>query len=170
METLRSFIDGAPFAGGGETIDNINPANGEPVCRIELADEAVVEAAVEAAKRGFEVWKNTPSFERGRVLMRAAALLRARNDELAKIEMTDTGKPISESLAVDIESAAEAIEYYGGLAPRRLRAANRSARRARVCPPRAARRLRRRRRVELSAANRRLEIRARARLRQRDDF
>ena len=117
METLRSFIDGAPFAGGGETIDNINPANGEPVCRIELADEAVVEAAVEAAKRGFEVWKNTPSFERGRVLMRAAALLRARNDELAKIEMTDTGKPISESLAVDIESAAEAIEYYGGLAP-----------------------------------------------------
>ena len=117
METLRSFIDGAPFAGGGETIDNINPANGEPVCQIELADEAVVEAAVEAAKRGFEVWKNTPSFERGRVLMRAAALLRARNDELAKIEMTDTGKPISESLAVDIESAAEAIEYYGGLAP-----------------------------------------------------
>jgi acyl-CoA reductase-like NAD-dependent aldehyde dehydrogenase len=54
--------------------------------------------------------------ERGRILLRAAHLLRERVKSLAEIEVYDTGKPISEAVSVDIPSAAEAIEYFAGLA------------------------------------------------------
>ena len=54
--------------------------------------------------------------ERGRILRRVAALLRERNDELARLEVLDTGKPIQEASAVDIASGADCLEYFAGLA------------------------------------------------------
>jgi betaine-aldehyde dehydrogenase len=54
--------------------------------------------------------------QRGRVLNRAVALLRERNDELARLEVLDTGKPLQEALAVDVSSGADAVEYFAGLA------------------------------------------------------
>ncbi|HSK41634.1 MAG TPA: betaine-aldehyde dehydrogenase, partial [Arenibaculum sp.] len=54
--------------------------------------------------------------ERGRILQRAAALLRARNDELAHLETLDTGRPIQETSVVDVASGADCIEYYAGMA------------------------------------------------------
>ena len=54
--------------------------------------------------------------ERGRVLRRAADLLRARNGELARLETRNTGKPIQETEAVDIVSGADCLEYYAGVA------------------------------------------------------
>jgi betaine-aldehyde dehydrogenase len=54
--------------------------------------------------------------ERGRVLQRAARLLRERNDALAELETRNTGKPIQETRAVDVISGAECLEYFGGLA------------------------------------------------------
>ncbi len=55
--------------------------------------------------------------ERGRILKKAVDILRERNDELAKIEVTDTGKPLSEAIEVDVVTGADAIEYYAGIAP-----------------------------------------------------
>jgi betaine-aldehyde dehydrogenase len=54
--------------------------------------------------------------ERGRILNRAAALLREHNDELSRLEVTDTGKPLQEALAVDVSSGADCVDYYAGLA------------------------------------------------------
>ena len=54
--------------------------------------------------------------ERGRILMRAAALLRERNDELAALEVQDTGKPWQEAQVVDVASGADCIEYFAGAA------------------------------------------------------
>ena len=54
--------------------------------------------------------------ERGRILHRAAALLVERNDDLARLECLDTGKPIQETISVDVLSGADCIEYYAGLA------------------------------------------------------
>jgi betaine-aldehyde dehydrogenase len=54
--------------------------------------------------------------QRGRVLNRAVQLLRQRNDELAALEVADTGKPISEAIAVDVASGADCIEYFAGAA------------------------------------------------------
>ena len=81
------------------------------------AGESDVNRAVASAKAAFEVWSATPASERARVLLRAAEILRSRNDELAELETLDTGKPIAETRAIDIITGAEVLEYYAGLAP-----------------------------------------------------
>ncbi|WP_215225244.1 betaine-aldehyde dehydrogenase [Echinicola shivajiensis] len=96
---------------------NINPSNAQLISEVGQASAADVEKAVISAQRGFEVWSKMTGTERGRVLKKAADILRERNEELAKIEVMDTGKPLSEAISVDIISGADAIEYYAGLAP-----------------------------------------------------
>jgi betaine-aldehyde dehydrogenase len=115
--TCRSFIDGRYIdSTSGVVLDNVNPATGERIGGIELAGPAEVEQAVAAASRGFALWSAMTGTERGRVLARAAALLRSRTAELARLEVLDTGKPIQEAEAVDIASGADCIEYFGGIA------------------------------------------------------
>lgn len=113
-----------PYIGGrfvdatsGETFETFNPATGEAICQVQTAGAADVDAAVAAAREGFRVWSRTPGAERARILRRAVALLRERNQELAELEVLDTGKPISEALEVDVHSGADCIEYFAGLAP-----------------------------------------------------
>ncbi len=101
---------------GGATFETRNPATGEVLAEIEIAGEAEVDAAVEAARKGQKLWAKMTGAERGRILKRAADLLRARNDELARLETLDTGKPIQETSVVDVLSGADCIEYYAGLA------------------------------------------------------
>ena len=55
--------------------------------------------------------------ERSRILRKAVDILRDRNDELARLETLDTGKPLSETAAVDIVTGADVLEYYAGLIP-----------------------------------------------------
>lgn len=101
---------------GGATFETRNPATGELLAEIEIAGEAEVDAAVAMARKGQKLWAAKTGAERGRILKRAAELLRARNDELARLETLDTGKPIQETLVVDVASGADCIEYYAGLA------------------------------------------------------
>ena len=63
-----------------------------------------------------KAWARLSGTERGRVLQRAAAIMRERNRELSILETYDTGKPMSETLYVDATSGADALEYFGGLA------------------------------------------------------
>lgn len=115
---IRNHIGGAYVdAGNAERFVSIDPARGETIAEIEQADAALVDRAVEAARAGFKVWSRMTGTERGRILRRAADLLRARNDELAEIETRDTGKPIQETSVVDIISGADCLEYFAGLAP-----------------------------------------------------
>ncbi len=111
------FIDGRLVdAVEGETLQNLNPATGEVLCEVQIAGPADVERAVSAAQAGFETWSAMTGAERGRILMKAVALLRARNRELAELEVLDTGKPIQEAEVVDVASGADCVEYYAGLA------------------------------------------------------
>jgi betaine-aldehyde dehydrogenase len=103
-------------ARSGRTFPTVNPATGEIICEVQLADAADVDRAVQSAKRGFAAWSAMTGARRGRVLMNAVKLLRQRNRELAEIEVMDTGKPIAEAEAVDILSGADAIEYFAGVA------------------------------------------------------
>jgi len=113
----RSFVDGHHIAStSGVVLDNLNPATGERLGGIELAGPDEVEQAMAAATRGFARWSALTGTERGRVLARAAAILRARAPELARLEVLDTGKPIQEAQSVDVPSGADCIEYFGGLA------------------------------------------------------
>jgi len=101
----------------GETFDVINPATGKVIYQVEVADEQVKQAAIASAQRGFATWSAMSAIERSRILLKAVALLRERNDELAEIEVLDTGKPWQEASVVDVESGADSIEFFAGLAP-----------------------------------------------------
>jgi len=113
----RNYIDGDyRTAGGGRSFTTRNPATGELLAEIEIAEEAEIERAVESAKRGQRVWAALPGAERGRILRRVADLLRERNDSLAMLETLDTGKPIQETSAVDVISGADCFDYFAGIA------------------------------------------------------
>jgi betaine-aldehyde dehydrogenase len=94
----------------------INPATGEVLAEIAVDGPAEIAAAVARASAAQRQWANLPGAARGRILRRAADILRARNAELAELETRDTGKPIQETSAVDVLSGAECLEYYAGLA------------------------------------------------------
>ncbi|UXI03548.1 betaine-aldehyde dehydrogenase [Photobacterium sp. TY1-4] len=116
--TMKSlYLNGqAVETTSGETFLTYNPATGEPLAEIGQASSADVERAVASAHEGFKVWSAMGGAERGRILMRAVTILRERNDELAALEVKDTGKPLQEAIAVDIATGADVIEYYAGLA------------------------------------------------------
>ena len=101
----------------GETFNSINPANGEVIATIGQASEDDVEKAILSAEKGFFEWSKMSAFERSRILLRAVKILRDRNNELAKLEVIDCGKPLQEANCVDIHTGADVIEYYAGLAP-----------------------------------------------------
>ena len=93
-----------------------NPATGALLGEIRIDGAAEVDAAVERAVEGQRRWAAMTGTERGRILRRAADLLRVRNQELAELETRDTGKPIQETSAVDVLSGADCLEYYAGIA------------------------------------------------------
>jgi betaine-aldehyde dehydrogenase len=95
---------------------SINPATGKQLARLAVAGAHEVETAVALAMEAQQAWAARTGAERGRVLRRAADLLRSQNERLAVLETADTGKPIQETRAVDVASGADCFEYYGALA------------------------------------------------------
>jgi betaine-aldehyde dehydrogenase len=99
-----------------DSIRVINPATGAQLAVLAVDGAPQVNAAVERARVAQRGWRAMTGAERGRVLQRAAQLLRERNDALAELETRNTGKPIQETRAVDVISGAECLEYFAGLA------------------------------------------------------
>ena len=111
------FIDGALTTNANrESWINHNPTDNSPLGEVLQANEQDIEAAVNSSEKAFLSWRTKTGAERGRVLTKAAQILRSRLEKIALLETQDVGKPISESLAVDITSAADALEYFGGIA------------------------------------------------------
>ncbi|MCF9443843.1 betaine-aldehyde dehydrogenase [Vibrio parahaemolyticus] len=118
MEMKTHYIDGAMYTGSSEEhFTTYNPANGEPLANVKQANQRDMDAAIDSAKHGFAKWSAMTAVERSRILHKAVAILRERNDELAALEVADTGKPIQEAICVDIATGADVIEYYAGLVP-----------------------------------------------------
>ena len=116
MQHTQLYIHGAhQGATSNETFISINPATALPIATIDQASQKDVNVAVESAQAGFYVWSNMMPVERARILQKAAQILRQHNDELAHLEVLDTGKPLQEANCVDIASGADVIEYYAGL-------------------------------------------------------
>ncbi len=111
------FVNGAYLEDtSGELIEVVYPATGEVIARVHSATPAVIEAALRSAKAAQKAWGAMSGTERGRILRRAAGLMRARNHDLSVLETYDTGKPYQETSVVDATSGADALEYFGGLA------------------------------------------------------
>lgn len=112
------YIDGAYVpALSGSTFETINPATGDVLATVHAAGQADVDRAVQAAHKGQKIWAAKTAMERSRILRKAVDLLREQNDQLAALETLDTGKPFSETSAVDIVTGADVLEYYAGLIP-----------------------------------------------------
>lgn len=100
----------------GTPIEVIYPATGEVIATVYAATPAIIDQALEAAKTAQIEWAKMSGTERGRILRRAADILRERNHDLSVLETLDTGKPLQETLVADATSGADALEYFGGLA------------------------------------------------------
>jgi len=100
----------------GDEIAVIYPFTGEQIASVHAATDGIVEQAIAAALHAQQDWAARSGTERGRVLRRAADIMRARNHELSQLETLDTGKPYQETSLVDATSGADALEYFGGLA------------------------------------------------------
>lgn len=115
--TASHFIDGAYVEDtSGTPIPVICPVSEEQIAIVYGATPAIIEQALAAAKRAQGAWAAMTGTERGRVLRRAADIIRERNYDLSVLETNDTGKPLQETLVADATSAADALEYFGGLA------------------------------------------------------
>ncbi len=115
--TASHFVNGVYLEDtAGTPIPVIFPATGEQIAMVHAATPAVIDAALASAKAAQASWAAMMGVERGRVLRRAADIIRERNRELSELETLDTGKPIQETLVADATSAADALEYFGGIA------------------------------------------------------
>ncbi|HXQ32173.1 MAG TPA: aldehyde dehydrogenase [Steroidobacteraceae bacterium] len=115
----RAFIDGKlTSALSGRSFDDISPIDGRMVAAVARCESPDVDAAVAAARRSFErgLWRHADPKDRRRVLSRFAELIRADLERLAILETLDVGKPILNSVNVDVPFAADCIAYYAEFA------------------------------------------------------
>jgi len=118
IKKYKMFVDGKWVSSHtGKMWDVINPANGEVIAQVPLADEEDTRDAIMAARRAFDKgsWRKMTQIERGKLLLALARAIREQAEEFAKLETLNCGKPIRESRA-DISDAADCFEFYGGLA------------------------------------------------------
>ena len=111
------FVAGAYLEDAeGAPIESVHSATGEVIARVHAATPAVIARAMESAAEAQAVWAATAPAVRGRVLRRAADIIRDRNSALSELETLDTAKPIQETLVADASSGADALEWFGTLA------------------------------------------------------
>ncbi|GAA4225581.1 betaine-aldehyde dehydrogenase [Sagittula marina] len=111
------FINGAYVEDtAGDAIPVVFAATGETLATLHAGTPAIIDQALTAAAAAQREWATWSPRERGRVLTRAAQIMRERNEDLSQLETLDTGKPIQETRVADATSGADALEYFGGLA------------------------------------------------------
>ena len=113
MRKLENYIDGrlVPPA-GGEYLEGIEPATGEPVALVPDSGADDVGCAADAATRAFPGWSHTPAAERSRVLLRIADLIDRDSERLARLESADTGKPVALAATMDIPRAVSNFRFF----------------------------------------------------------
>jgi acyl-CoA reductase-like NAD-dependent aldehyde dehydrogenase len=101
----------------GKTFAVIEPGSGKPFAEVAEAGTQDVERAVQSAHRAFEEgrWPRLSATERGRILLRAATLVRERLEDIAVVESRNAGKPIRDARG-EIGLVAAVLEYWGGAA------------------------------------------------------
>ena len=115
----RAFIAGRSVpARDGRVFEDLSPIDGRAICAVARCGPEDVAAAVAAARDTFEKgsWRRTEPRERKRILRRFAEAIRADVDRLALLETRDVGKPIRDSVSVDVANCADCIEYYAEFA------------------------------------------------------
>ena len=112
------FIGGAFVdAQGADTFEVIEASSGTSLARVTIADDAMVDRAVNDARRAYEdVWHNLSPKERGALMRQVAERIREHADELAELCAREVGKPKRDALRVDVVSSHSSFDYYAGIA------------------------------------------------------
>ena len=117
VQELKNFINGNHSAAkSGETIDIINPANGQVYATSPVSNESDIDTAYKAADKAFETWSQTTPSERQLALFRIADALEARAEEMADVESRNTGKPRSTLVEYEVMISVDQIRFFAGAA------------------------------------------------------
>ena len=112
---LRNFADGE-FVSGGRSFDDLNPADGTVIARVSEAGPAIVDAAVNAARRALRGnWGNARVRQRAALLHKIADGIEARSDEFVQAESADTGKPVALASRLDVPRAVANFRVFADL-------------------------------------------------------
>jgi succinate-semialdehyde dehydrogenase/glutarate-semialdehyde dehydrogenase len=124
---VQLHIDGEwRDARSGKVLEVINPATEEVIGTVAHAEKADLDEALEAAQRGFELWRKTSVFDRYKLMRKAADILRSRADAIAAMMTAEQGKPLVEA-KLETLAASDTIEWmaeegrraYGRIVPAR---------------------------------------------------
>ncbi len=107
----KQMLIGGEWVDTAAKIDVSNPATGEVCGQVPCAGEAEVNAAVAAAKAAFPAWAETTPFARGKLLRRAAQLVREKREDIARLMTMEQGKPLAEA-AGEVDKGADILAYY----------------------------------------------------------
>jgi len=111
---LHMIIDGERVAVGRRRAHAVlNPASGEILGQLPLADDADLDRALDAARRGFRIWRDAPPQQRAAVLSGAARLMLDRQEQIARIATLEEGKTLSES-RIEVGMVAGLFNFYAG--------------------------------------------------------
>jgi betaine-aldehyde dehydrogenase len=114
---IQNFIDGQRRpAADGSSEPILNPATGEQIASAPLSGEGDVDAAVQAAKRAFPDWSETPPGERALALLRIADALEEHGDELSELESLNVGKPVESMKADEMPVLVDNLRFFAGVA------------------------------------------------------
>lgn len=106
------FIDGAwGPATGGRTINVVNPATGDKIGTVPHAALSDLDRALEAADKGFKVWRKISAYDRSKVMRKAADILRERADNVARLLTLEQGKPFAEAKG-EVLAGADVIDWF----------------------------------------------------------
>jgi len=114
---LDNFIGGRRISPGGDGSHEVhNAATGEVIATMGVSSDADVDAAVEAARKGFAEWGQATPSERSVALLKIADEIEGRGEELARIETENTGKPLALVLSEELPPAVDQIRFFAGAA------------------------------------------------------
>lgn len=116
MQICQSRIGSRSRSSGQPLIDKFYAATGEVIAQVEPATNEMLDEAVAIASEAQRGWAALEAGQRGEILQRAASLMRAHNDELARLEVMDVGKCLGEAVSADVPSGPDALAYFAALA------------------------------------------------------
>ena len=109
---VQLLIDGVwRGASNGATLSVVNPASGDVNGTVAHATRDDLDQALEAAKKGFRVWRKVSAYERSKVMRKAGQLLRDRCDTIATYLTMEQGKPLAEA-KMEVMAAADVIDWF----------------------------------------------------------
>jgi succinate-semialdehyde dehydrogenase / glutarate-semialdehyde dehydrogenase len=115
---VQLLIDGAWCDGiGKRSIEVLDPSNEQVLGKVAHAEIADLDRALEAAERGFKVWRKVPAIQRANLMRKAANILAERGSDIATLISMEHGKPLREARG-EIEKAVDLINYFADEAVR----------------------------------------------------